>query len=173
MIMSFLFVISGTAAAIAAIVAALAASGASLANGYMSAEAQKEANRQNIQYQREANAAQMAYNSAEAEKQRNWEQYMSSTSVQRSMEDYKAAGLNPLLAVPGGAAYGGGFSASANLSAPSVKPVNSAQGLGEFSDVLGKLSTLMLVSKLTGFADKGNSAAAYKSMMRKSGFDPL
>lgn len=56
-----------------------------------------------------------AFNSAEAEKQRQWQERMANTVYQRSMKDMISAGLNPVLAAGGGlgsAAVSGGAAAS-------------------------------------------------------------
>lgn len=45
-----------------------------------------------------------AYNSAEAEKNRLWQEEMSNTAYQRAVQDMKSAGLNPYIAMSGSSA---------------------------------------------------------------------
>lgn len=134
---------------LALLVLGAAAAATGITGTIVNAQATKEANEANINYQKEANALEMAYNSAEAEKQRQWETEMSNTQVQRAMADYQAAGLNPLLAIPGGASYGSGAAANSSISAPKVAPVSAAgDALNSISSAAMSMANLMLVSKL-------------------------
>lgn len=63
-----------------------------------------------------AQRRQQEFNSAEAQKQRDWEEYMSNTAYQRAMDDISQAGLNPALVYSqGGATTPVGNSASSGI----------------------------------------------------------
>lgn len=62
-------------------------------------------------------------NSIEAEKQRDWQEYMSNTAYQRAVADMENAGINPAMAMSGGGAStpsGASGNATANGNVTSI-----------------------------------------------------
>jgi len=69
-----------------------------------------------------------AYNSAEAQKNRDWQEYMSDTAVQRSVKDLESAGLNKWLALNGGSL--------GSASTPSGAQASAQSGNSQYAQVV-------------------------------------
>lgn len=71
--------------------------------------------------------AQQAYNSSEAQKQRDYATEMSNTAYQRAVKDMSSAGLNPYLAYQqGGASTPSGSSASTSYGQSNARDLGSS-----------------------------------------------
>lgn len=94
----------------------------------------EQAEKQNA-WQRETNQIQMDFNAAEAQKNRDWQEMMSSSAHQREIADLQAAGLNPVLSATGGngAAVTSGATASGATSSGAKAEKDNTFTLGLLS----------------------------------------
>lgn len=112
-------------------------------------------NRSQALYNYNAMQEVMAYNSAEAEKNRKWQEEMSNTAYQRAVEDMRKAGINPILAyrnggaeVPSGAS---GTSAGSSIGQEAMASSFGISGLAEgMGQIIGSLEYLGMGDKVKG-----------------------
>lgn len=101
----------------------------------------------NLDWQR--TQAQNAFTAAEAQKQRDWEERMSSTAHQREVADLRAAGLNPYLTL------GQGATTPAGASAAGTSPLAAG---GNASRLFGMALNAAMSAATHGMSLKANTA---------------
>lgn len=140
----------------------LIAGGASLLGNIFSSNTSAQNTQAQIASQQQLQAGTEQFNSAEAAKQRdfssieaaanrNWQDQMSSTALQRGRADAIKAGINPMaLAGMGGASSGGGATASgstASVSTPSAPMPQNTSPLAGIGDAVSKVVNTAISAK--------------------------
>lgn len=102
--------------------------------------------REQMAFQKEANAKAMAFNATEAQKNRDWQELMSSTAHQREVRDLLEAGLNPILSANQGAATGSGAQAQGVTSAGAKGSVDTS-AVSAFMNAYQQINQMRIAEK--------------------------
>lgn len=103
------------------------------------------------------------FNSAEAAKNRDWQQLMSNTAHQREIKDLQAAGLNPVLSAMGG--NGAAVTSGATASASNPSGASSQADTSLTGAIVSLLSTSL--KTMTDIASMSTSALTNQSVADK------
>ena len=103
------------------------------------------------------------FSAQEAQKQRDWEQYMSNTSYQRAVADLKEAGLNPAMLYASG---GQGASTPSGASASASRGGASMDVIGSIGHVINSINGARWIDATTKRNEmtKGNARSLYQSV---------
>lgn len=101
------------------------------------------------------------FNATEAQKERDWQTYMSNTEHQRAVADMQQAGINPILAAGAGADVSGGASASVSPG----EATTGANGGNPLSMILNTIATAKNIDKIN--ADITNQTDKTKAEVNK------
>lgn len=128
---------------------------------------QQQAAAEQMEYQTNSAQKAMDFSAAEAEKNRNWQEYMSSTSYQRAVSDLKAAGLNPVLAA-GGSSFGA--STPSGSAAAGIAQTGSQAEVSEYNSGLAALEVyLKAITSVVNSASRVVSSGTFGNLMSSKG----
>lgn len=102
---------------------------------------QQEAAAQQMAYQTQSAERAMRFSAEEAQKNRDFQEYMSSTAFRRQMSDMRKAGLNPILAYQSatGASTPAGSSASGVAQSGSQAQITDKNYIAELLSAVGSI----------------------------------